>query len=514
MGKFHPDPTQLKDTRVSSRTHQTISRRMRAAELREDRIEEAWCRGLLSWKFHSGQDRVEEEYNKITGKLFVANCARRFGKTYWACAKAIEKAIQVDNAQIWYVSGFLNNLRKFVIPTFEELLKDCPEEIAPEWKRTIKEMHFRNGSVIHLVGLDRNPDGIRGNYADLVIFEEAREIARLGYLYSSVVIPMLMYRDQAKVIMISTPSDTPAHEFQDFCERAKLNNAYIKLTLYDNPLVTQEMIDELKRELDDEAFQRECLCEFVVDANRAIIREWQEIFERDLPRPKYFEYLHKYVAMDLGVKDLTAMLFAYYDYPQSRCVIEREADISGADMTTNKIADLVRRVESELWDPHPPPPMVPEGLGRDEHPRMRRREINVYRRIADNNNPLLLQDLGQLHGMHFVPTGKDNLDAMVNELRWFISQGRLIVNPSCKLLLGAIKYGIWDKQRKSFAKSKVFGHFDHLAALIYLVRNLDQHTDPIPKNIGLKKDNTQIISIGEPLSKTARALKKVFGLNK
>jgi hypothetical protein len=514
MGKFK-DISLVKNRRVSSKTHQTISRRMRHIELQQERVEEAWCRGLLTWKLHSGQEKVEAEYNKVNGKLFVANCARRFGKTYWACVKALEKAIRVENAQIWYVSGFLNNLRKFVIPTFEQILADCPLEIAPEWKRTVKELHFKNGSVIHLVGLDRNPDGIRGNYADLVVFEEAREISRLGYLYSSVVIPMTMYRDSARVVMISTPSDTPAHEFQEFCEKARMNDAYVKLTLYENPLVTQEMIEELKRELDDEAFQRECLCEFVVDANRAIIREWQDIFETDYERPIYFEHLHKYESMDIGVKDLTAILFAYYDFPRAACVVEREADISGPSMTTDKVAALVSQVEGELWcDPIPPPPMLTSSSCGDEHPCARKREVKVYRRVADNNNPLLLNDLGQLHGLHFVPTGKDNLDAMVNELRWFISQGRLLVNPRCKKTIGAIKYGIWDKKRKSFAKSKVFGHFDHLAALIYLVRNLDQHTDPVPKGIGIKKETHHILPIGQPLSQVARAFKKVFRINK
>ena len=42
---------------------------------------------------------------------------------------------------------------------------------------------------------------------------------------------------------------------------------------------------------------------------------------------------------------------------------------------------------------------------------------NVYQRVADSDNPLLLNDLSILHGINFIPVHKEGLDAMVNELR-------------------------------------------------------------------------------------------------
>jgi hypothetical protein len=44
-----------------------------------------------------------------------------------------------------------------------------------------------------------------------------------------------------------------------------------------------------------------------------------------------------------------------------------------------------------------------------------------------------------------------------------------------------VRNGIWDKNRQKLAKSRVFGHFDALMALVYLVRNVDKDTNPIPK---------------------------------
>src|SRR6185436_79701 len=103
-----------------------------------------------------------------------------------------------------------------------------------------------------------------------------------------------------------------------------------------------------------------------------------------------------------------------------------------------------------------------------------------YRRVADNNNPLLIQDLGYIHGLYFVATTKDELHAMVNDLRRMIKEGRVKVHPRCKKLIGCMFSAVWDKERKKFDRSAQYGHFDHLAALMYLVRNLDQQRDNIP----------------------------------
>ena len=102
------------------------------------------------------------------------------------------------------------------------------------------------------------------------------------------------------------------------------------------------------------------------------------------------------------------------------------------------------------------------------------------RRIADNNNVILLQDMSLMHGVHFAPTSKDTLLAMVNELRVFVAQGRLYVSDNCQELIGCLRAGIWNKQRTQFDVSDMYGHFDALASLIYMVRNIDQYTNPIP----------------------------------
>ncbi len=61
---------------------------------------EAWYRGNLNWKMHSAQKIIDQTFKKSTGQLFVGNCSRQFGKSFWAVCKAIEQAIKVPKSQI------------------------------------------------------------------------------------------------------------------------------------------------------------------------------------------------------------------------------------------------------------------------------------------------------------------------------------------------------------------------------------------------------------------------------
>src|ERR1019366_3646207 len=98
---------------------------------------------------------------------------------------------------------------------------------------------------------------------------------------------------------------------------------------------------------------------------------------------------------------------------------------------------------------------------------------------------------------------------MVNELRIMVSKGQIEVHPRCVQLIGCLKYGVWDAKRKKFAKSTAFGHFDALAALIYLVRNLDKHCNPIPSGYGFDPRNSRI-KTPKHSSEGSKLLGKIF----
>jgi hypothetical protein len=273
------------------------------------------------------------------------------------------------------------------------------------------------------------------------------------------VVPQTMYREGAKIIMISTPPKTPDHDFKDFVVKAQAENAYVELDIYKNPMVTPEMVDEYRKEcLTETDFQREYLCKFVTDQTLSIVPEMRGYDYKRKPKDEFYPLYHKYNAMDLGVRDLNVNLYGYYDFKRAKIVIERESIMNGPEMTTPILAAEIKKNEVELWGQDP----------------------KVYKRVADNNNPLLLLDLGNIHGLYYHSTDKDQLHAMVNEMRVWFASGRIEIDESCKILIGSLMYGIWNDKRSEFARSKVLGHYDAVAALMYLIRNIDQNTNPIP----------------------------------
>lgn len=487
--------------------------------------QEKWYRGNLDFKLHDAQKVINAVYKAVEKQLFVSNCSRQFGKTFWAVTKAVEVALSKKNAQIRYGAAFQSDLMDFIIPAFEKVMEDCPPELKGKFKTQGTKFVFPNGSVIKLVGLDKNPNGLRGNTLDLIIIDECGFVGNLDYVYQSVIIPATTHRPEAKIILISTPPSTPAHAFLDYCQKAEDEDAYKMFTIFENPMLDDKGILRLMTETGctipqdvdpiavikamreaksvefpdtwtiSTTFRREYLCEFITDADLQIIPEWKDSFVRDMAKDQYYGYYHKYVGMDLGTKDFTACIFGYYDFKQATLVIEDEFKMNGPTMNTQILVGQIKATESKLWG-----------------------EPTPFRRVSDNNNLHLLQDMSSIHNLHFIATSKDTLEAMINEVRLMVQAGRIVISPKCTQLIGCLKYGVWNEKRNAFARSKTYGHFDALAALIYLVRNLALSSNPIPKDHGFHNHNAWLGNIKDEVGKSdnARTLQKALlpGLKK
>lgn len=475
----------------------------------------------MGYKLHEGQKILRIKFQAFKSQLFVGECSRQFGKSYWMCVEATELAMRKPGAKIKYGTAFHTDLVEFILPNFEAIFEDCPDDIKPKYIAHKSKWVFHNGSEIKLVGLDRKPNGLRGTAIDLIILDEAGFISNLDYLYKSVIIPATTHRPECRVVLISTPPSTPAHEFLDYVQKAELEGGHHKFTIYDNPMVDSVTIARLMKESGGEkstTWRREYLCEHVTDENLAIVPKWDDKYWVEVPRDVYYPFYYKYDGMDLGVSDNTAVIFGYYDFRRASLLIEDEFVINGPTMTTDILQAYIKDKELSLWREGYVSPIK----DRDAITKEEIKAINelwadtppkLYQRISDNNNPLLLQDLSFLHKLHFTATDKGSLEEMVNATKMLVDDGRLIVHPRCKYLRGCLKYGVWDKNRIKFAKSKVYGHFDALAALIYLVRNLNKSTNPIPPGFQLDPDN-QILFLNKQESSAANGLKAAFGLKR
>lgn len=439
---------------------------------KEDLILAGWHRGQLAPLMHTGQLTLNNLLRLSPRQLFVGNISRQWGKSFWGCSKADETARKKPKSRIKLATAFQTDLVEFILPTFDALFETCPDHLKPKYKIQGSKWIYPNGSEVKLVGLDKSPNSLRGNVIDLIVIDEAGFVSDLDYVYKSIIIPATLHRPNCRVIFLSTPPSTPAHSFVDFAQKAELEGGYAKLDIYTNPRITQDDINRMARELggvESTSFRRECLCEFVTDEGSQIIPEWDQKFVVANEPDEFRSYYHNYVSMDLGVKDFTLVLFGHYDFKRATLVIEDEIKLNGPTLTTQIIKDTIEGYEKRLWP-----------------------NWKTYRRIADNNNPQLLQDLSIMHRMGFVSTDKDKLETMINETRMLIQQGRVEVHPRCEQLIGCLRYGVWDTSKKKFARSMTYGHFDALAALVYLCRNIDYHSNPVPHTHGFDVRNARI----------------------
>jgi len=439
---------------------------------KKEAIRALWERGCLNYKLHAAQKEIYDSIKNSERKIITVCSSRRIGKSFLLLTLATEICSSKPGSIIKYICPRQKQVKTILKPIMQEITSDCPNDMRPEFKIADRIFLFPNGSEIQMEGSDNeNHENIRGGKADLCIVDEAGFCSELEYVVRSVLFPTVQTTN-GKVILISTPSDSPDHPFITmFMKPAEYDGSLIVKTIYDNPMLTQRQIDETISEypggVENPSFQREFLCKVIIDEDSAVIPEFtEELQSRVVKEWKMPSFYDAYVSMDPGFKDLTAVLFAYYDFEDDKVIIEDEIVLNGPKLTTDLLAELILDKESELF-----------------FDRITLEPLEPYMRVSDNNL-FLINDLQRLHGITFIPTAKDDKTSALNKTRMLIAQGRVIINPRCSNLIKHIKGATWTNGKKTFARSPDNGHYDCVDALIYLLRNISFTKNPYPEGHG------------------------------
>ncbi len=316
-------------------------------------------------------------------------------------------------------------------------------------------------------------------------------------LYYSVIVPTTMHRPDCKILLPTTPPETLDHFFWTLFDMVQLEEDIPIYTIDDNPLLTAADIARIETDMggrESTEFKREYLCKRIAEASRQLTPEFtRERHTETWERPPYFKFLKKTSSLDTGVRHFTVQLYSAYDFPTATLRVERELILKQNEVLTDTIYDRTCTDEKEL-------------------------EYENPSRWADNNNLILLQDLNKKgfkdeSGRYWSPTAKDAIEAGVNMVRTWLKNGRLKIDPACRLLIGTLETALWNKQRTDFAESEVYGHADALAALVYLIRNVDVATNPIPLTWSLDIDNSFFKNPNAPTG-SAKVLADAFGLKR
>lgn len=477
---------------------------------------ELWRLGNLTWKLHAGQLQLYFAILAAAASRFVLELARRYGKTYLLVLVAIETALKNPGCRVVYGAPTLKHLEEFVHPAFEAICADAPEDCKPTFNAKTSHYVLPNGSHIHLFGADdkRKADRGRGPGAILALFDECGFTPILRYVLRSVLRPQLLHTKRRQgtfngmMLLGSTPAEEPDHDFTVIAERAEAKGNYARRTIYDNPLLTKEQVDQfLKDDAEEEGmsieqylltddFRREWLAERVTNKLLIVMGqdwEWSREKSHNLyveiqkeGRPEYFDAC---TTLDFGGHDPHAALFDYWHFTRACLVVEDELLLRNGE-NTEELANALKAKERALWQT-----TFWEGTlraYRDEKlvealPDWFKVELDKnapqqpYVRWCDNDIQLA-RDLYELHGYAVVPTSKDDLELQVNNARVLVRQTKVAINPACKDTDRHLKSTVWANHKRKEWKRKNGEHGDLLACLIYRVRNIDRQRNPYPEH--------------------------------
>ena len=152
--------------------------------------------------------------------------------------------------------------------------------------------------------------------------------------------------------------------------------------------------------------------------------------------------------MDLGYKDLTVVLFGYFDFRANKVIFEDEIVLSGKELQLPELTNQILKKEAQLWSN----PLT----GETKAP---------YLRVSDINY-IVTQEISRISNgkASFAATKKDDKESALNNLRVMLATGKVIISPKCKTLIRHLRNCRWKntEQKKTFARSPDNGHYDEI----------------------------------------------------
>jgi len=474
---------------------------------KDEVFKELFRRGKLSFILYPHQRPI---YNKIqevltsdqtTDNSHVLNISRQFGKSLTMFLVAVEFCLAKPYQTVVYVAPLKKQVIEIVTEnTYRVVFGHATKQQLPTLKDS--ELLFANGSRIRLAGTDNhNYESLRGGSAHLVILDEAGFMSNLNTGVIPTVLPMLKTTG-GKIIYASTPPETLDHDYYEVLREHDESGNISTFTIHDDKSLTQRQLDTIIsacKGADTTLFKREYECQRIAESSQQVLPELTfEMADKLRIDKKYKEddllqYWDKYIVADWGGKDHTAILFAHYNYHIKKVVVEGQLNLTGNKISSARIAEEIKKKTFELW------------------PDMNYRKQVYY--WCDSNNVLIQNDMNVTHGLPFISTSKDRLaEQMVQKVRDWIFDERILFAPEAEFTLQSCMSGWWSKGKDKFATSKIYGHYDHLAALVYLIRNINTNNDTLPRLHGLSLGTDMFIDpqYNTNQSSVSNTLKNIF----
>lgn len=199
-----------------------------------------------------------------TWERALLNCARQAGKTTAAGALALETALGRSNSLVLVLAPAHRQSREF-LHSVRALYRDADPEVGVD-KRSELRLSLDNGSRI--ITLPGREGTTRGYTADLVIADEAARVPDAAYVAMR---PMLAV-SEGRFVGLSTPAGQRGWFFTAWSDPEQ-SWERVKVTGYDCPRMSDEFLEQERREMGEWEFRNEYLCEFQDTENQLFATE-------------------------------------------------------------------------------------------------------------------------------------------------------------------------------------------------------------------------------------------------
>ena len=368
-------------------------------------------------------DATRKEILNDKTRYKILSCGRRWGKSYFSILFLLSKPFKA------------NERRWIVFPTYRQakmvswsILKNIFAKKEVSINETELSITLSNGAKIELKGADK-PDSLRGVSTTMVVMDEYAFMKE--NVWGEIIQPTLA-ETRGSALFVGTPSGL--NHFYDLFVKGQSEGGDYKswqFTTLEGGFISEEEIEDAKKNLDERTFQQEYLASFLTAANRAAYN-----FSRDVHCKVMDKSPRMFWGVDFGVASyMTAILMC--ENTAGEVYVFDEIGLQNSN--TFELSKIMKEIAPGL-------PVYPDPAGKA-------RTSN-----STKSDHRILQEAGfTVISKKANPTQKDRLNVLNKMLQDATGKVRLFINPKCKNLIRDLE--LCTLENGQILKTETLSHF-------------------------------------------------------
>ena len=379
----------------------------------------------MKWKI----DGKRREILNDPSRYKIVSSGRRFGKSYFSVLFLLNKPLEA-NERRWIV---FTTYRQAKMVSWN-LLKSIFANKQATINETELSITLDNGAKIELKGADK-PDSLRGVSTTMVVMDEYAFMKE--NVWGEIIQPTLA-ESRGEALFVGTPSGL--NHFYDLFVKGQSENSDYKswqFTTLDGGFISEEEVENAKKNLDKRTFQQEYEASFLTAANRCAYN-----FSRDIHCRVMEKSPRMFWGIDFGVASyMTAILMC--ENTAGEVYVFDEIGLQNSN--TFELAKLMQLKGRGL-------PVYPDPAGKA-------RTSN-----STKSDHKILQEAGfTVISKKSNPTQKDRMNALNRMLEDATGKHKLFINPKCTKTIRDLE--LCTLENGQMLKTETLSHF--LDGLMY-----------------------------------------------